>query len=146
MSFASSLIQPSHWPYIAPILMLFLSNLFMTLAWYGHLEFKAVSLAVVILVSWGIAFVEYCFAVPTNRIGSAVYSPAELKTIQEVITHDRVRWLHGGVFQRAVELNAGRRIRPDRPRRGACFSWPSVKGPEPLSPDGSEPPGACRPN
>ena len=82
MSFASSLIQPSHWPYIAPILMLFLSNLFMTLAWYGHLEFKAVSLAVVILVSWGIAFVEYCFAVPTNRIGSAVYSPAERKTIQ----------------------------------------------------------------
>ena len=58
----------------------------MTLAWYGHLKFKAVSLAVVILVSWGIAFVEYCFAVPANRIGSAVYSPAELKTIQEVIT------------------------------------------------------------
>jgi uncharacterized protein (DUF486 family) len=72
MSFASSLIQPSHWPYIAPILMLFLSNLFMTLAWYGHLEFKAVSLAVVILVSWGIAFVEYCFAVPTT--GSAAPS------------------------------------------------------------------------
>ena len=52
---------------------------------FGHLKFKAVSLAVVILVSWGIAFVEYC-AVPANRIGSAVYSPAELKTIQEVIT------------------------------------------------------------
>ena len=67
MSFASSLIQPSHWPYIAPIVLLFLSNLFMTLAWYGHLKFKAVSLAVVILVSWGIAFVEYCFAVPANR-------------------------------------------------------------------------------
>ena len=114
MSFASGLIQPGHWPYVAPILMLFLSNLFMTLAWYGHLKFKAVSLVVVILVSWGnvfmtfawyghlkftdrplwlvvvaswsIAFVEYCFAVPANRIGSAVYSPAELKTIQEVIT------------------------------------------------------------
>ena len=86
MSFASSLIQPSHWPYSAAIVLLFLSNLFMTLAWYGHLKFKAVSLAVVILVSWGIAFVEYCFAVPANRIGSAVYSPAELKTIQEVIT------------------------------------------------------------
>ena len=52
------------------------------MAWYGHLKFKAVSLAVVILVSWGIAFVEYCFAVPANRIGSAVYSPADLKTIQ----------------------------------------------------------------
>jgi uncharacterized protein (DUF486 family) len=86
MSFASGLIQPGHWSYIAPIVMLFLSNLFMTLAWYGHLKFKAVSLVVVILVSWGIAFVEYCFAVPANRIGSAVYSPAELKTIQEVIT------------------------------------------------------------
>ena len=57
----------------------------MTLAWYGHLKFKAVSLVVVILVSWGIDFVEYCFAVPANRIGSAVYSPAELKSIQEVI-------------------------------------------------------------
>ena len=86
MSFATGLIQPGHWPYIAPIVMLFLSNLFMTLAWYGHLKFKAVSLVVVVLVSWGIAFVEYCFAVPANRIGSAVYSPAELKTIQEVIT------------------------------------------------------------
>jgi hypothetical protein len=86
MSIASELIKPGLWPYIAPILMLFVSNLFMTLAWYGHLKFKAVSLVVVVLVSWGIAFVEYCFAVPANRIGSAVYSPAELKTIQEVIT------------------------------------------------------------
>jgi hypothetical protein len=50
----------------------------MTLAWYGHLKFKSVPL--VVLVSWGIAFVEYCFAVPANRIGNAVYSPAELKT------------------------------------------------------------------
>jgi len=58
----------------------------MTLAWYGHLKFKAVPLVIVILVSWGIAFVEYCFAVPANRLGSAVYSPAELKTMQEVIT------------------------------------------------------------
>jgi hypothetical protein len=86
MSIASELIKPGLWPYIAPVLMLFDSNLFMTFAWYGHLKFKAVSLVVVVLVSWGIAFVEYCFAVPANRIGSAVYSPAELKTIQEVIT------------------------------------------------------------
>ena len=69
-----------------PILLLFFSNIFMTFAWYGHLKFKAVPLVTVILVSWGIAFVEYCFAVPANRMGSAVYSPAELKTIQEVIT------------------------------------------------------------
>ena len=73
-------------PYVLPILMLLGSNIFMTLAWYGHLKFKSVPLLTVILVSWGIAFVEYCFAVPANRIGSAVYSPAELKTIQEVIT------------------------------------------------------------
>jgi uncharacterized protein len=53
---------------------------------YGHLKFKAVLLMVVVLVSCGIAFVEYCFPVPANRIGSSVYSPAELKTIQEVIT------------------------------------------------------------
>lgn len=57
----------------------------MTLAWYGHLKFKSVPL-VTVIVSWGIAFVEYCLAVPANRIGSAAYSPAELKTIQEVIT------------------------------------------------------------
>ena len=72
--------------YLAPIALLFCSNVFMTLAWYGHLKFKSIALVTVILVSWGIAFVEYCFAVPANRIGSAVYSPAELKTIQEVIT------------------------------------------------------------
>jgi uncharacterized protein (DUF486 family) len=58
----------------------------MTLAWYGHLKFKSVPLVTVVLVSWGIAFVEYCFAVPANRIGNAVYSPADLKTMQEVIT------------------------------------------------------------
>ena len=74
------------WPYILPIILVVCSNLFMTLAWYGHLKYKSVALVTVVLVSWGIAFVEYCFAVPANRIGSAVYSPAELKTIQEVIT------------------------------------------------------------
>ena len=77
---------PGAWPHLAPIVLLVCSNLFMTLAWYGHLKFKTVPLITVVLASWGIAFVEYCFAVPANRIGSAVYSPAELKTIQEVIT------------------------------------------------------------
>ena len=77
---------PGLWPHLAPVLLLVCSNLFMTLAWYGHLKFKTVPLMIVVLASWGIAFVEYCFAVPGNRIGSAVYSPAELKTIQEVIT------------------------------------------------------------
>jgi len=79
-------IAPGLWPKVAPIVLLVCSNLFMTLAWYGHLKFKSVPLVTVVLVSWGIAFVEYCFAVPANRTGSAVYSPAELKTIQEVIT------------------------------------------------------------
>ena len=73
-------------PYVAPVLLLVASNLFMTLAWYGHLKFKAAPLALVVLVSWGIAFIEYCLAVPANRIGHAVYSAAELKTMQEVIT------------------------------------------------------------
>lgn len=73
-------------PHVLPILLLIGSNVFMTLAWYGHLKFKAAPLLLVILVSWGIAFVEYCMAVPANRIGHAVYSAAELKTIQEVIT------------------------------------------------------------
>ncbi len=73
-------------PYLAPIVLLFASNLFMTLAWYGHLRFKSAPLAVVILASWGIALIEYCLAVPANRYGHAVYSAAELKTIQEVIT------------------------------------------------------------
>ena len=79
-------IAPGALPHILPIILLVCSNLFMTLAWYGHLKYKSVALVTVVLVSWGIAFVEYCFAVPANRIGSAVYSPAELKTIQEVIT------------------------------------------------------------
>jgi len=73
-------------PYVAPILMLVASNVFMTFAWYGHLKFKTVPIAIVVLASWGIAFFEYWLAVPANRIGHAVYSAAELKTIQEVVT------------------------------------------------------------
>jgi uncharacterized protein (DUF486 family) len=72
--------------YATPIILLLISNVFMTLAWYGHLRFKDSPLLLVILVSWAIAFIEYCFAVPANRWGHGVYSAAELKTIQEVIT------------------------------------------------------------
>ena len=72
--------------YVLPILMLLASNVFMTLAWYGHLKFKETPLLWVIFVAWGIAFVEYCLAVPANRWGSAVYSTAQLKTMQEIIT------------------------------------------------------------
>jgi uncharacterized protein (DUF486 family) len=73
-------------PYVAPVLLLVASNVFMTLAWYGHLKFPSTALWVVVLVSWGIALIEYCLAVPANRIGHRVYSAAELKTMQEVIT------------------------------------------------------------
>ena len=73
-------------PYLLPIGLLSCSNLFMTVAWYGHLKFKEVPLWEVIVVSWAIAFVEYCFAVPANRYGSAVYTAAQLKTMQEIIS------------------------------------------------------------
>ncbi len=68
------------------ILLLLVSNVFMTVAWYGHLRFKTSPLWIAILVSWGIAFVEYCFQVPANRFGHGQFSAAQLKTIQEVIS------------------------------------------------------------
>ncbi len=70
----------------APIVMLLVSNVFMTVAWYGHLKHQDASLMRVILVSWGIAFFEYVIMVPANRWGSAFYSPYQLKVLQEVIT------------------------------------------------------------
>jgi uncharacterized protein (DUF486 family) len=71
---------------LAPPVMLVASNVFMTFAWYGHLKFTDRPLWLVVPISWAIAFAEYCLAVPANRIGHAVYSTAELKTIQEVVT------------------------------------------------------------
>jgi uncharacterized protein (DUF486 family) len=68
------------------ILLLTVSNIFMTFAWYGHLKFRQTPLLKVIVVSWLIAFFEYCFQVPANRIGSYEFSVVQLKTIQEVIT------------------------------------------------------------
>ena len=68
------------------VLLLIASNVFMTFAWYGHLKFKSTALWKVILVSWGIAFFEYCLQVPANRLGSGRFSAAQLKTIQEVIS------------------------------------------------------------
>jgi len=73
-------------PAVLPVLLLVASNVFMTFAWYAHLKFKAAPLFAAIVASWAIAFVEYCLAVPANRIGHQVYSAAELKTMQEVIT------------------------------------------------------------
>jgi uncharacterized protein (DUF486 family) len=66
--------------------LLLISNIFMTFAWYGHLKFKSSPIHFVVLISWSIAFFEYCFQVPANRIGHGYFSAAELKTIQEVIT------------------------------------------------------------
>jgi uncharacterized protein (DUF486 family) len=94
-------------PSILPILLLIGSNLFMTVAWYGHLKFPHAALWVVVMVSWGIALVEYWLAVPANRIGYGTYSAAELKTIQEVISltvfagfavfvlGEKLTWNHG---------------------------------------------------
>ncbi|HEY8697893.1 MAG TPA: DMT family protein [Rhizomicrobium sp.] len=74
------------WSFVAPILLLSLSNVFMTFAWYGQLKYPSAPLWAVIPICWGIALFEYCLAVPANRIGYQVYSAAQLKTMQEVIT------------------------------------------------------------
>ncbi|MBI5598979.1 MAG: DMT family protein [Deltaproteobacteria bacterium] len=68
------------------VILLTISNIFMTIAWYGHLKYKDSPVFYVILVSWGIAFLEYCFQVPANRIGHYQYSAPQLKTIQEAIS------------------------------------------------------------
>jgi uncharacterized protein len=68
------------------VVLLTISNIFMTFAWYGHLKYRQVPLPKVIFFSWMIAFAEYCFQVPANRLGSYEFTPAQLKTIQEVIT------------------------------------------------------------
>ena len=93
-----------------PIALLTCSNVFMTFAWYGHLKFKDKPLVLVILASWGIAFFEYIFQVPANRWGNSVYSAAQLKIIQEVITlsvfvvfailylGERIRWHYVAAF------------------------------------------------
>jgi uncharacterized protein (DUF486 family) len=71
---------------LAPVLLLIASNVFMTFAWYGHLKVEHRPIWAIVLVSWGIAFFEYCLAVPANRIGRMMYDPAMLKAMQEVIT------------------------------------------------------------
>lgn len=93
-----------------PVILLIISNIFMTFAWYGHLRFKDRALWLVILASWLIAFVEYCFQVPANRIGHAYFSAAQLKGMQEIITlvvfavfsitylKEQLRWNHYAGF------------------------------------------------
>jgi len=72
--------------YLIPILLLIGSNVFITFAWYWHLKHKSSPIWIVVFASWGIAFFEYCLQVPANRMGQQVYSAAQLKTIQEIIT------------------------------------------------------------
>jgi len=93
-----------------PVLLLTCSNIFMTIAWYGHLKYKTSPLWRVIFLSWSIALLEYCFQVPANRWGNAVYSPFQLKVIQEIITltvfcvfaflyfGEKFRWNHFAAF------------------------------------------------
>ena len=93
-----------------PIVLLTIANVFMTVAWYGHLKHRSAPLLAVILASWGIAFFEYILQVPANRWGSYVYSTTELKIIQEVITlvvfsafaiiylGEKIRWNHVMAF------------------------------------------------
>jgi uncharacterized protein len=88
------------------VVLLIFSNIFMTFAWYGHLKYRQEALWKVILVSWGIAFFEYCLQVPANRIGSETFKPDQLKVMQEIITlvvfgvfttfyfHEQLRWNH----------------------------------------------------
>jgi uncharacterized protein (DUF486 family) len=78
--------MPALSPFLTPIALLIGSNIFMTIAWYWHLRYKEIPIFQVILISWGLAFIEYCMAIPANRFGSAVYTTARLKTMQEVIT------------------------------------------------------------
>src|SRR5438552_6385712 len=92
------------------IILLTISNIFMTIAWYGHLKYRNRPLLAVLLVSWLIAFFEYCFQVPANRVGYATFNAAQLKTIQEVITllvfsifsvtylGEKFRWNYGAGF------------------------------------------------
>ena len=94
-------------PAILPILMLIASNVFMTVAWYGHLKFPSMAMWMAVMLSWGIALFEYWLAVPANRIGYGTYTAAELKTIQEVISltvfvgfavfvlGEKLTWNHG---------------------------------------------------
>ncbi|MBO7238510.1 MAG: DMT family protein [Elusimicrobiaceae bacterium] len=93
-----------------PFALLILSNLFMTIAWYGHLKYKNTAVWAVVLISWGIAFFEYCLLIPANRIGNEYFSVTQLKVTQEVITlavfavfstlyfHENFRWNHLAAF------------------------------------------------
>jgi uncharacterized protein (DUF486 family) len=109
------------------VLLLTISNIFMTFAWYGHLRFQHIPLWQAVLVSWGIALVEYCFMVPANRIGYQQFSGVQLKMIQEVITltvfagfsiwflREPIRWNHLLAFALVIAAVFLVADRPQRP-------------------------------
>ena len=95
------------------VILLIFSNIFMTIAWYGHLKFRQEALWKVILVSWGIALLEYCFQVPANRIGLGRFSLVQLKVIQEIITL--------AVFAVFITLFFGQHLRWNHAAAGVCL-------------------------
>ena len=93
-----------NWAYVAPIVLLCISNVFMTFAWYGQFNYPTTSLWLLVPISWGIAFFEYCFAVPANHLGHTVYSAAQLKTISGSHHRCRIRSLFRALSGRAAEM------------------------------------------
>ena len=98
---------------VATIVLLILSNVFMTFAWYGHLRYKALPLLAAIVISWGIAFFEYLLQVPANRVGYGYFSAAELKAIQEIISLSVFAFFSTPVSRRIPPLEPPRRVQPD---------------------------------
>jgi uncharacterized protein (DUF486 family) len=104
------------------IVLLLISNVFMTFAWYGHLKYRSAALWKVIIASWGIAFFEYCFQVPANRIGSYEFNGAQLKTIQEGNHADRVFGFLDYLPWRKVSVELRRRVCVHRTWGFLCIS------------------------
>src|SRR3546814_18716720 len=94
--------------YLAPVGLLFVSNIFMTFSWYGQLGAVSRPVWLAVLIAWGIAFFEYCLVIPANRIGYGVYSAAELKTLQEVVT--LIIFARSAVFWLGVKLTVTHEI------------------------------------
>jgi uncharacterized protein len=103
------------------IALLIVSNIFMTFAWYGHLKYRDVPLFKVIVISWMIAFFEYCFQVSANRIGSYEFSAVQLKTIQEIITLRSVLGIFRALPEATREVEPRPGIRHDRGRSRSDF-------------------------
>jgi uncharacterized protein len=123
---------------VLPIILLLCSNIFMTVAWYGHLRFKSVPLWQAILVSWGIAFFEYCLMVPANRWGFGAYTVMQLKIVQEIITltvfsvfavyalQAQIRWNHIVAFALIVAA-AGFTFLPQSDKPPATIKKPQAE-------------------